>query len=208
MAVSISSFEDFMAKLDARKSRSDLFAFFLFDDRPSHEAIEKFADNEFTWLDSLAASARLFFFIFLRTDKYEGGIANPGLEIARMFEIRPNQLPGVVLFTVSEDLEVVNDGVFLPLKARLFAEDLDAVEGVFTDLFTLIQDCRERSSSSTELLENLRNAVAGLRRRQQVRPVLEYLGDTALLILKFPAGFIGELQNALARETARRAYGR
>lgn len=207
MAVPISSLDDFMNKLDARKTHSDLFAFFLFDERPSHQAIGRFANDEFEWLDSLAASARLFFFIFLRSDKYEGGVANPGLEVARMFGIRPNQLPGVVLFIVSEDLKIVKDGVFLPLKARLFEEDIDAVEDVFSDLFTLIQNCRERSHSSKELLENLQNDVKGLRRRQHARPVFKYLEDTASAILKFPVGFLGELQRALADETARRVYG-
>lgn len=207
MGVPISSMEDFVEKLDARKEHADLFAFFLFDDRPSHGTVERFAEEEFAWLDGLAAAARIFFFVFLRRDRYEEGVANPGLEVARMFGVRPNNLPGVVLFVLSDDLEVVRDGVYLPLKAQLFRDNIDAVEEVFSDLFTLIQESRKRADDSIELLGLLRREVSRLHRRQQARPLLNYLGETAGIVLDFPRRFMDSLQSALAGELARRLSG-
>jgi len=196
-----------MEKLEERKHAADLFAFFLFDDRPSHIAVERFADEEFDWLDELAASAQMFFFIFLRRDRYRGGVYNPGLEVARMFGIRPNQLPGVVLFTLSDNEEIVTDGVFLPIKVQLFADDISSVEKVFSDLFTLIHECHERSSNPKELLQNLSDEFARLRTKERLRPIVGYLKETALAIVDFPRNFMGALERALAEEVSRRLTG-
>jgi hypothetical protein len=207
MAVPVSSFQNFMDKFEERKHAADLFAFLLFDDRPSHQAVETFADAEFEWLDGLAAAARIFFFIFLRKDEYEGVVYNPGLEVANMFGIRPNQLPGIILFTLSDDDDIVKDGVYLPLDTRIFADDIDHVEEVISDLFSIIQECRAESESAAELLENIRKEVRRLHQKGQLRPFVNYLRETAMSVANFPRGFMGNLESALAGEVSRRLVG-
>ena len=64
MAVRILGFHDFQQKFDERKDRSNLFSFFLFDDRPDHLPIASFVMEQFGWLDQLAAASRTFVFLF------------------------------------------------------------------------------------------------------------------------------------------------
>lgn len=205
MAVAISSFEQFEHKFEQLKYSRDLFAFFLFDDRPSHEAIERFAEDQFDWLDSLAASARIFFFVFIRRDDtVQGNVANPSLEVARMFGIPPNRLPGVVLFTLSEDQEGVSDGVYVPLKAKLFGEDIEHVEEVFSDIFTLIQECQGHGGKPAELLVDLQKRVKELERKERTRPVMKYLRATLVSTAGFPGKLLISMSEAFAQEAARR----
>ena len=46
--------------------RPKLYGFLLFDERKSQRPVAAFAEDEFTWLDQLAASARIALFLFLR----------------------------------------------------------------------------------------------------------------------------------------------
>ncbi len=204
MGIAIASAMDFYDKFNRLKDKRDLFAFFLFDERPSHEAVERFADDEFDWLDGLAAAARIFFFIFLRRDQFAGGVYNPGLEVAKMFGIKPNQLPGVVLFILDKDGKIFTKGVFLPLETKLFTEDIKAVEEVFSDLFSLIQECREKSDNAEELLQNLSDEVASLKRKGKLRPLMNYLKTAALAVINIPIDFFDNLGGELAKEVARR----
>ena len=204
MAVAVSSSDDFKEKFEALKHSRSLFAFFLFDDRPSNEAVERFAHDEFVWLDDLAASAGIFFFIFLRHDPVDKRVANPSLEVGRMFGIRPNQLPGVVLFTLAEDKEGVSDGVYLPLKAELFTKDISCIEQVFSDLFSLIQECQEMGGSQSEILENLRRRVRRLRRQERMRPIYEYAKGSLASLATFPREIMNSVATAFGQEAARR----
>ena len=125
MGVAIASLDDFQKKFEERKDRSDLFGFFLFDERPSQRAVETFAEQQFPWLDRLAAAAQIFFFVFLRNNPgWPDVVENPGLEVANMFDIRANQLPGIVLFTLDVKREDVTKGSYLPLRTELFEADL------------------------------------------------------------------------------------
>ena len=207
MAIGITSEEDFERKFQERKHASDLFAFFLFDDRPSSQAVERFARDEFTWLDQLAASARMFFFVFIRHDESRDRVANPSLEVAEMFGILPNQLPGVVIFTLSEDGHGVSDGAYLPLKAELFAEDIAHVEEVFSDIFSLIKECRKEGGSPSELLENVRRRMKRLERTQRMRPLLMYAKKSLESLASLPRDVVIAGTEAFAAEAARGALG-
>jgi hypothetical protein len=118
----------------------------------------------------------------------QGGqqIENPSLEVARLFGITPNRLPGVVLFTeLSDNAKQTSDGVYLPLRAELFANDAKTVEEILADLFSIIQECRPESDSPKALLANLDKKLASLRSGQQDRPVIASLRqyvDVASLI--------------------------
>ena len=204
MAVRITSEEDFQRKFEERKHSSDLFAFFLFDDRPSSQAIERFARDEFTWLDQLAASARMFFFIFIRHDESRDRVANPSLEVAERFGILPNQLPGVVIFTLSEDGHSVSDGVYLPLKAELFAEDIPRVEEVFSDIFSLIKECRKKGGPPSSQLEYVRRRMKGLERSQRMRPLRMYAKRLLESLVTLPRDVVIAVAEAFGAEAARR----
>ena len=117
----ISSFKDFVKKFEALKTSSNLFIFFLFEDPPSLEAENRFANDNFQWLESLASREKIFLNIFLRRDHDAERVINPSPEVAKLFGLPPDQLPGVVLFTLSEDKASVSKSIFLPLEAKLFA---------------------------------------------------------------------------------------
>ena len=176
MGVAIANLDDFEAKFEERKHRSDLFGFFLFDERPSQRAVGTFATQQFPWLDRLAASARMFFFVFLRHNpEWDEDVENPGLEVAQRFGIRPNELPGIVLFTLDEDKEKVTKAAYLPLKAELFETDPKRVEELFADLFSVIQHCREQSPDTVSLIACVDTQVNSIIRSETVRPVKAYL---------------------------------
>lgn len=210
MAVPISNYEEFKDIFDSLKYSRDLFAFFLFDERPSHQAVERFADEQFDWLDELAVYARIFFFIFLRRDQetepsYEypyGAVINPSLQVAQEFGISPSELPGVVLFTLSEDKINVSEAIYLQVDAKLFADDISHVESVFSDLFTLIGDCRKEDLLLPEFLKELRSRVRNLTRREKFRPVSAYLKASVKEIAKLPQDlpriFVTAFADALA----------
>ena len=115
MGVIIQSKEALEYALSRVKGRRKILGFLLFDERPSHEAIQHFADKQLAWLDDLAASASMFLFVFLATGEPEyppdffaerpltreegrrmaeiernTPPRNPSLAVARMLGIQPN----------------------------------------------------------------------------------------------------------------------
>jgi len=225
MAKPVCNYEEFQWQFEKLKDSRDLFAFFLFDDRPSQKAVERFADEQYAWLDSLAHSASIFFFFFLRRNRgkiktffirdwraptpetkanMKGRIQNPSLEVGGLFGIKPNQLPGVVLFTLAPDRVGVSDGVYLPLNAKLFEGDLSHVEEVFTNLFSFIHECREISSNTGQLLENIKRKVSSLKRSERYRPLFLYIRGQLVSLTTFPGSLIEAIGKAFATEMARR----
>ena len=194
MGIRISNYEEFAQRFESLKHSRDLFAFFLFDERPSHQVVERFADEQFVWLNQLATYARIFFFIFLRRAQQAGlsgkyrhrAVINPSLHVAQDFGISPSELPGVVLFTLSDDKIDVSEAIYLRIDARLFADDISHVESVFTDLFTHIGECRKKGLPLPELRKELRSRVKHLATRRKFRSLSAYLKTSANEIVKLP----------------------
>jgi len=208
MAVPIFNYKDFEDKFESLKHSRDLFAFFLFDERPNHQAVEHFAYKQFDWLDGLAAYARIFFFIFLRRDfEAHDKVINPSLQVARDFGISPNELPGVVLFTLSEDKIDVTEAIYLQIDSKLFAEDISHVQSVFSDLFTLIGDCRKEDLLLPDLLKELRRRVRNLTRREKFRPVTTYLKTSVKEIAQLPRDLPRTFMTAFAEAIAYKVTG-
>jgi len=212
----------------------NIFAFLLFDDRPSHRAIEQFAAEELDWLDHLARAARITMFVYIgqhatHADKQTGveakrneeirrerialvhskeEIQNPGLEIARDLGIRPNQLPGIALFARLSDEKAA---IFFPLGSDLFEQDSTEIERVLADFFSIIQESQEGATSLNQLRSELRDRIGTLRRTQQARPILLYAKETLLTVIRLPLTLPEVIGTAFAQtfaqETARRIAG-
>jgi len=204
MGVAIANLEDFNKKFEARKDKSDLFGFFLFDERPSQRAVEAFADQQFPWLDRLAAASKMFFFVFLRNnpDWYDA-VENPGLEVANMFDIHANQLPGIVLFTLKPDRVGVKKASYLPLKAELFEAEPQQVEDLLADFFSVIQDCRKNNDDSDALLDCIDKNVIRIVRGEARRPVKEYFWQVMSDLRHLPAKLVETVTTAAVDAAAR-----
>ena len=203
----VSGYQDFINKFHQVKDRSRLYVFILFDDRPSHHAIQKFVDESFGWLDSLAAAANMFGFAFLHREENTGNVVNPSLKVASLFGIRPNQLPGVVVFTMLPDSESISEAIFLPLKARLFSEDISVVEEVFADLFALFQEAQATTITREELLAELRDKISSLNRRQILRPIVTFLGERLVSLAKLPDKLLEAMAGAFGEGLAKGIAG-
>lgn len=203
----VSGYKEFIQKFGNVKDRSRLFAFILFDERPTHKAIEKFVDDHFTWLDSLAAAANMFGFAFLHRDSHSGEFKNPSLQVAGLFGIRANQLPGVIAFTMLPSAEKVRGAVYLPLKPSLFAEGGEVVEEAFADLFAVFQVAQDTSNSEPELLKKLQEEIASLKRHSKLRPIKTYLGERLETLAKLPDKFLESMAEAFGEGLAKRVGG-
>jgi hypothetical protein len=112
---------DFERKFARLAKQRRLHAMLLFDSRPSHKAVQKFAEENLDWIDQIARSTGIYFFVCIRKDG--GKAVNPCLEIASLFRIRADELPGVLIFNGFPTENIPKD--YLP---RETIEYLDAIE--------------------------------------------------------------------------------
>jgi hypothetical protein len=180
MALPINSSYDLAEQLDRLRrlppSRQPcLLGFFLFDDRRSHGAVLDFARRQYRWLNALAAANRMILFFFLpEADRveYENAdesvffgdrartIANPSLEVARAFDLEPDDLPGVIFFTELDlNAQGPHDGVYWPIDAKLFADDAHEAEDKLAELFSAVQQACAVSTDATSRLAALQERV-------------------------------------------------
>lgn len=201
----VSGYPDFLQKFNAVKNSSRLFTFILFDDRKSQAPVGAFVEANMGWLDSLAASANMFCFAFARDG---GGVAaNPSLEVASHFGIRPNQLPGIVAFTMLPLSEKVDQALYLPLDSKLFASGDIVVEQVFSDLFSAFQRVQELNLSETALHERLNDEIAALHREQRMRPFLRFIGDRLETLAKLPDKILLVAAEAFGQQAGKALLG-
>lgn len=194
------SFEDFVSKYHALRHQRRLFAFLLCDDRPSHRGIQKFADANSGWLDQLAHSAKIFFFIFGHKAKAREGVKNPSLKVASLFGIRPNQLPGIVLFTVVDERDgAVNRALYLPLHPSLFGVKDSITEEVFADLFAGVQSCLQSTSTEEDLWPALEAVIGEVRMKGKWHVTIQHLQFLATLPVKFLESMVAALGEGAAK---------
>lgn len=200
MAMPVPSFEDFVSKYRELSNRSRLFAFLLCDNRPSHQGVQRFARENFQWLDELAGAAHIFFFIFRRTKDARKPSSNPSLKVAELFRIRPNQLPGIVLFTlIGKKGATVNRAVYLPLDTSLFSAESSLADEIFADLFAGIQKCLETTETEEQLWLALESAVEGVRSKGKRRSFIRHLQSLATLPMKFLESMVAALGEGAAK---------
>jgi hypothetical protein len=198
MAIAISNFDDFERKFESQRAHAKVFAFFLFDERPSHGAIEKFAGDQWDWLDGQATAANMFFYFFLREDKPRDGYINPSDQVAAEFGIKVNQLPGIVLFSWDDAAGRATRGVYFPLKAAMFAEDLVAAEGAIADFFSMVQAHQSATATGANILESIEKQLERERTSGRFRRFFTYLGGTLTPLRQFPAALVEALAKGFA----------
>ena len=182
----IANYNTFLCQFEAVKDHSRLFMLVLFDSRPSHGGVERFVDANFGWLDNLAASKNMFGFAFLKTDDYGEVQTNPSLELAAHFGIQPNELPGIVAFTMFPDRASISNGVYLPLNAKLFREDLDIVEDVFADVFSIFGQALEETETEEALMKVIGERFKNIRKEEKRRPLIKFLGERIRALATLP----------------------
>jgi hypothetical protein len=147
---------DFVRKIAARASAgqdNQLYSFLLFDDRASHTVVEKFAANEYEWLDNLAASVKTTIFVYFRKEtiakllrpKNNGKeqvlivgtkdqFRNPSLEVAKLLGVKPSELPGIAFFTTSYpsktpmDAPLLSNPSYQEAKSKLTVNSVKATQ--------------------------------------------------------------------------------
>jgi hypothetical protein len=202
VGVQFESFYDFEEKFRMLRNDSDIFGFLLFDDRPSHRAVEIFSHENFPWIDRLATATKMFFFVWFRRSWI---VENPGLEIAQLFGITPRELPAVVLLTLDSTKTNVASGIYLPLDAVLFESERPHIEEVFAEIFSVIQQCREKDQHL--LVPCLEREIARIRAQERRRPYWQYLHSTASTIKSFPTELIKAVAEAFAKGMTRTITG-
>lgn len=144
MSVQIFGYQDFEEKFNRLKHSRNILLFLLYDSSGGQEAVARFVQERFTYLDELAGASQTFIFLFTPDELGAHATRNPGPAVAASFRIRPNQLPGVLVFCLAADGESFGDGAYLPLDESLFQDDPNAIEDAFADLFSMIQDMPSR----------------------------------------------------------------
>lgn len=159
-----------------------LSAFFLFDDRKSHEPIQEFVSGQFAWLDELASDAQMFFFLPMPESK---GL-NPSLQIARQLGIAPAELPGIVFFALQEEGLNESGVLYVPVDPEMISGGKSA-EDFIADLFGKIFDAERANDPEARLAELKREVESAARSERFVRGPLRWLAATGSSLLQAAA---------------------
>lgn len=194
MAVPISGYMDFQRKFNQLKTVRDIFLFVLYDSSRGQQPVARFVRDQFKYLDELAGASDTFIFLFTPDELGRDAIPNPGPRVAASFGIRPNQLPGVLVFCLGDDGIRFGDGAYLALDESMFKDAPEAIEDAFADLFSIIQDTGDSDKSAPERINSLRETLERRRRAKERRPLIDSLRAGTISVIKFA----GELILAVA----------
>jgi hypothetical protein len=196
-----------VVKVIDKKKKSELLAFFLFDDSSGQKAVSVFAKEWIHWLDTLSDAAHTFFFVFVATDRSHKSVKNPSIEVASLFGIRPNELPGIILFDMQPNMQSVNKGIYFPLKPSLFEKDILFIEKIFADFFSIIMDCQLNEDPNSHILSNVEIKIKKLKNKQKLRPFVSYIKANVKALVNLPATLGEALSNALAKRIGKAVEG-
>jgi hypothetical protein len=197
MAARVDNYKIFRQKLNQLRATHDLFGFVLFDDRPSHRLVRDFCNSHFSWLDTLADSNGLTLFVPLaESADIADGYQNSSLEIARDFQLRPNQLPAFLFFTLGKDGQTcVESCVWLQFKANVFSGDANDGEEFISDLFSAVSDSR-RKQTPNDLILKLKAEIDRVQRTRQMRPLKRWIKNAAVSLEDLPADIVRTVTTA------------
>lgn len=186
MAMPVTNFDDFERKFERNRRHAKVFAFFLFDDRPSHQVIESFASEQWDWLDAQASAAKMFFYFFLRPNRGANGYINPSNQVAATFGITASELPGIVVFAWDDVTGKATGGVYFPLNASIFSGDISVAEKAIADFFSLVQEHQSDSLTGPQIVQNIETQVEHDRRAGRFRALFSYLGGALKPLVSLP----------------------
>jgi hypothetical protein len=199
------SFDSFLNRFKKVRGLAPVYAFILFDERPSQRTIEQFVDEQFDWLDNLAASAKIYCFAFIK--KGEGGkVENHSIKVAQLFGIRANQLPGVVVFSSFSVVAKSNDGIYIPMKSELLDAELTEIENYFADLFSLVQDAQAKNDKPMDVYEYIAEKVRHYERQEKLRPIIKWAAAGLQSIVALPKQLLSEVSKSFGQEVAKRMF--
>lgn len=201
----ISNYEKFYIQYEVLKDKSRLFAFILFDDRPTHKQVGDYVFRSFDWINSLVESADMFGFAFVRdVSFFSDRSINPSLRVAAHFGITPDRLPGIILFTMLPKRKSIQKGVYLPIKANLFSQEPQIIEDVFAGLFGVCQEVLVKTHDDKHLMTELQKGVSAIKRKQKIQPIYKYLGARLEALTKLPDKVVEAVADSFGENLAKR----
>jgi hypothetical protein len=184
-----------------------VFGFLLFDSRPSHQVVQRFAQEQARWIDELARGAGIYFFFPFKKEGKE--YKNPSTEVVRLFKLGIARLPGIILFAPpTKDGKLLNEqAVYIPLKE----DDFNAIrvyERIFIDLFELIRVSLEKNNTSQDAIAYIKEELGRLRKQKSRRGFASYIRKGAHLVLvDIPKALYGPFAEGFGKALGEKAAG-
>jgi hypothetical protein len=198
MALPIESFEHFL-KQQADHDEPCVASIILYSARQSQEEIGAFIANQRNFFDELAQRADAWIYFFDCTTSNDSA-ANPSGEIARLFDIPIDELPGVLVYSAATESDGAS--VFFPIRTETFIEQPEVAEQRLADLHKLICEARERCGASAkpqEIVAALQQRATAWRKQEGRRPFWDLLRDNARPLRLLPSTFVSTFFDTLAR---------
>lgn len=202
MAIPINNYSEFEELVERLWNQTPLFGFVLHDSRESHQAVAAFLEQSAGWLDELAIQSGIYILFPLRTGKQ--GFLNPSPIIAKEFGLQSNRLPGIVLFTTSDEKGRLTSKhfLFVPLKDADFG-DVEGMQATVADIFSIVQTTLFDGKAGHEALESIKLELSNRRRKKTRDSIIESLRAGAQIVLKqFPEKFITSFAESFAKSLA------
>ena len=199
MAIPVNNYSEFDELVEKLWNETPLFGFVLHDSRKSHEPVGNFLAQSAGWLDELAIQSGIYILFPLKTGK--GGFVNPSPVIAKEFGLQSNRLPGVVLFTTSDEEGRLRSKhfLFIPLEGADF-EDIDNMQATVADIFSIVQTVFNNGNTGHNALEEIKSELSNRRRKKTKDSIVQALRSGAQIVLKqFPEKFITSFAGSLGK---------
>ena len=199
MTIPVNNYSEFEALVKNLWNKTPLFGFVLHDSRRSHKPVKKFLVRSAGWLDELAVQSGIYILFPLKTGKTD--FVNPSPIIAKEFGLQSNRLPGIVLFTTSDEKGRLRSKhfLFIPLEGADF-KDVDSMQATVADIFSIVQTVINDGNTGHDALEEIKSELSNRRRKKAKDSIIKALRSSAQIVLKkFPEKFITSFAESLGK---------
>jgi hypothetical protein len=201
MGLSIRSFANFQSQFNKVAEPGALYACFLYATTGDHQQVATFIQNQKYYFNELAQNSNTYLFFF------DEGLAgspgkNPSAVVAGLFKISLAELPGVLVFADVRE-NVINDGVFFPLRKEEFTESPQEVVKRLANLFDSLGEAQRSDQGIEERMKYLREEEKRLAAKERWRLIREALGTQLAELKDLPRVFIASIGNALGEAAAK-----
>lgn len=194
MGVPLRNFAHFEDHFRNVKDDADLFAFLLYSSAEAHRPVAEFARTHIDFFNELAVSQKMYFYFFIL--KKSNVDDNPSAEMAALFDVNLNELPGLVLFDRLGVQE--GKGIFFPIRNDLF-KDSQRAERRLMELFSQIGALRREADKSKELVSGLLQLLPTWKRQEQMAPIWDYAAGQARLLKNLPSDLVTKMAEGVTR---------